>query len=327
MNTAYRSFARLAGFLAILDLLPAVTFAQTVVTSVVPSKTDSKIDTFDSPHTIYRNPSANSRHQLLVFLPGTNGKTRGTKLFCTAAADQGYDVISLMYPDTISATVCQNDVDRDAFTKFRLEIIEGGDTSARITVDRANSIENRLVKLLLYLKANRPTEEWGQFLSSAKEKSDELLWEKMALAGQSQGGGHAALIATRHNVARVLLSSSPKDWSRRYDKPASWYKPSVTPASRYFAFLHEQDKQGCSYPQQLEILKAMGMTALGNPVSVDKEKPPFANSRVLTTNYPGTPVTSTVAHTSEVSDGGTPKSTSDKPLFRPVWLYMLTDEI
>lgn len=324
MKILCRTFATLGVLLFVLTLLTTTTFAQTVVTSVIPSATDPKIDTFDSPHTLYRNAAVKSRHELLVFLPGTNGKTRGTKLFCTIAAAQGYHVISLMYPDDISATVCRNDVDRDAFTKFRLEVIEGGNQSPHIVVDRSNSIENRLVKLLLYQKANHPEEEWGQFLTAAEKETDKPFWEKIAFAGQSQGGGHAALIARRHKVARVLLFSSPKDWSRRYDKPASWYKPSQTPVSRYFAFVHEQDKQGCSYVQQLGILKVMEMTTLGEPVSVDKVKPPYANSRILTTNFPGKPVTSTVAHTSEVSDGNTPENAAGEPLFKPVWLYMLT---
>jgi dienelactone hydrolase len=298
--------------------------SQTVSTSVLPSKTDPQIDTFDSVHTVYRNPAANSRRQLLVFLPGTFGQTRGTRQFCTTAADLGYDVVSLMYPDDLSASFCGMDEDPEAFAKFRLGIIEGGEKSPRIKVSRANSIENRLIKLLLYLKTNRPGEAWGQYLEAKEEKKEpELRWESIAFAGQSQGGGHAALLACRHKVARVLMFSSPKDWSRRYARPAAWYTPSATPPSRCFAFVHEQDKQGCSYPQQLEILKAMHLTP---PQSVDKSKPPFAKSHVLTTNFPGTPVTSRVAHNSEVSDAGTPKETDGTPKFKSVWIYMLTAE-
>jgi pimeloyl-ACP methyl ester carboxylesterase len=43
---------------------------------------------------------------------------------------------------------------------------------------------------------------------------------RMILAGHSQGGGHAAFIAMRHEVARVLMFGSPKDFSTRFNQPA-----------------------------------------------------------------------------------------------------------
>lgn len=298
-------------------------FVQTQSFAVLPSDTDPKIDTFNSEHTLYRNPSVPARGELLVFLPGTNGKTKNTKLFCTRAADLGYHVVCLMYPDNLSATACWSDSDKEAFTKFRLELIEGGDKSPYIAVDRTNCIENRLIKLLVSLKAKRSTEGWEQFVT----EKDELVWKKLALAGQSQGGGHAALMAREHEVARVILFSSPKDFSRRYNEPAAWYDPTPkTPLARYFTFQHEQDKQGCNFTQQLAILEKLGLTKFGAPISVDTQKPPYSHTRILTTNYPGTPVPSTQAHTSVVGDGGTPKSSDRKPLFEPVWTYLLTEK-
>jgi dienelactone hydrolase len=295
---------------------------QTQSFSVLPRATDPQIDTFNDEHTIYINPAVAPRKELLVFLPGTNGKTKNTKLFCTRAAELGYQVICLMYPDNLSATACWSDSDKESFTKFRLELIEGGEKSPYLEINRANSIENRLIKLLVYLRTQRPREGWEQFLSP----KDELAWERLALAGQSQGGGHAALMAREHTVARVIMFSSPKDYSRRYNQPAAWYTTPNTPLSRYFTFQHIQDKQGCNYQQQLEILKKLGLTKLGEPVSVDTEKPPYAHSHILTTNYPGTPVPSTQAHTSVVGDGGTPKNEQKQPLFEPVWTYMLTEK-
>jgi hypothetical protein len=49
----------------------------------------------------------------------------------------------------------------------RLEILDGTDRTPLVDVDRANSIENRLIKLLQYLDANRPGEGWGGFLDAA----------------------------------------------------------------------------------------------------------------------------------------------------------------
>lgn len=283
-------------------------------TSVLPSETDKAINTFDDPHSVYYDAEPKKRGELLVFIPGTNGKTLGTKLFCRLAVSLGYHVISLMYPDDKSATAVKSSSDKDAFTKFRKEIIYGGDLSPAISVDRANSIENRLIKLLQYLDKGKADQKWGQFL----KQDGGLNYEKIAFSGQSQGGGHAALIAMDHKVARVLMFSSPKDYD---NEPASWYGKGATPSSRFFAFVHEQDKQGCTYPQQLEILKKLNMTGVAD---VDKTKSPFSKVQIFTTNYPGTPVTSLVAHTCIVGDGGTPKDDNRRPIFEPVWRYMLT---
>lgn len=290
--------------------------------SVLPSDTDPAIDTFDSPHSVFVDPAAKQRNQLLVFLPGTNGRTSGVNSFCETAAEQGYQVINLMYPDTIPAAILGRSPDPDAFLNFRLEIIEGGDLSEAIQVDRANSIENRLIKLIEYLDHKWPAEHWGQYLTPDEQPN----WPSIAVSGLSQGAGHAALIAVRHHVARAVLFGGPKDFDRATNEPAAWYKPPETPLNLIFTFNHEQDRQGCNFEQQMENCRALGLDKLGDPVSVDSSSPPFNNSHILTTNYPGTPVPSIRAHTSVVADGSSPKGDDGKRLFEPVWIYMLTAE-
>jgi len=47
-------------------------------------------------------------------------------------------------------------------------------------------------------------------------------WERIAVAGQSQGGGHAAFIAKARPVARVVMLSGGWDMSAR-GEIADWY--------------------------------------------------------------------------------------------------------
>jgi hypothetical protein len=117
---------------------------------------------------------------------------------------------------------------------------------------------------------------------------------------------------------------SPKDYDVRSGRPATWYGKGKTPIDRFFSFNHMQDKQGCNYVQQLEILKALGSYQFGEPVDVDKTGPPYKNSRILITNYPGTEITSVEAHTMIMGDGRTPMGSGGVPLFKAVWIYMLT---
>ncbi len=288
---------------------------------VLPSATDPSITTFDAPHSAYFNPSVKSRNKLVVFIPGTNGDgSRGPTLFLKAASDLGFHVLSLSYPSSIAATVCHAQADEKCFENFRQEIITGQNKSSLIEVDRASSIENRLQKLLVYLKKNNSSEGWGRYLSA----KDEIIWDDLILSGMSQGGGHAPLMAMTHKVARVVMLSAPKDYDITNKRPAAWYDKGATPADRFYSFVHMQDHQGCDYAQQLEILKKMGLYEFGGPVDVDTTAAPFNNTHILVTNTPGTEVTSINAHVSVISDALTPKDKLGSPVFLPVWTYMLT---
>ena len=290
--------------------------------AILPSRTDPEIKTFDFPHHLHVDrdivirkapEKAAERHELLLWLTGTGGRSRGAEEFCKLAASQGYHVIKLMYPDDIPATVCKRDEDPKSFEEFRLSIIQGG-KGPHISIPRAESIENRLIKLLKLLSQIRARENWGQFL----DESGDLVWEKLVPAGQSQGGGHAFLIGMKHPVARVIGSGGPKDWSLMSARSAAWLVgESATPKERFFTFNHQQDYQGCTPEQQWATLDAFGLTKFAPLVSVDEKRAPFDHSRCLTTDYPGGKLESGPAHTSVIAN-------KNADLFRPVWLYMLT---
>jgi len=258
-------------YLAVLSA--PVLFAEATWVSVIPSETDPEIHQYNTPHWICVNreillgqrTKVRDRHQMLLFLPGTGGHGRGAKAFLETGANLGYHCVELMYPDDVAAAeVCRDDPDPTAFEAFRLALIRGG-ASVHITVERTDSIENRLIKLLLHLRARRPLEDWGQFLDGR-----EIAWERIAVAGQSQGGGHAGLIGVKYHVARVIMFGAPKDYSRARRQPAPWYsEEKATPIAAFFAINHRQDRQGCSFSEELENLHALGSDQLGPPVDVD----------------------------------------------------------
>jgi len=302
-------------------------------TPILPSSTSSEIREFDEPHWVYvRNDIILNhdstlpadRRELLLYIPGTQPPHmkapepghlahHASHTFCLMAASLGYHVISLSYPNSLSASSCNNEPEPSAFEEFRLAIISGGATK-HITVTRPNSIENRLIKLLSYLAQHNPQEGWDAFLNL----DGSINWEKIAVAGQSQGGGHAALIGIHHHVSRVLCFGAPKDYSIALRAPAAWYlEDGATPKERYFAFNHEQDHQGCSPEHQLENLKALKLDQFGPPTLVDGISAPYNNTHILMTNYPGSTVDSATAH-------GTMLNPKNKDLFADVWKYMLT---
>lgn len=300
------------------------------VLKVRASQTDPTIKEADLPHYVYvdrdvvggRKGAAADRHLLLLWIPGTQPPGAsgegpgGAGHFCELAARLGYHAIVLKYPNEQSASICRNARDPREFERFRLALIAGG-KSKHLSVARADSTESRLIHLLQYLAKHDAASGWSQFLG----EDGSIKWGSIAVAGQSQGGGHAALIALHHRVARVVCTGSPKDYSVAHDGPAPWLSmESATPKERFFTFNHRQDHQGCSPEQQLENLRALGLDKLGPVVDVDREKPPYRHSRILTTNYPGTKLDSRTAHTSVVNP-------RNEDTFLRVWTYLLTEPV
>jgi hypothetical protein len=280
-----------------------------VVREVVPSITDKRINQFSGggwEHCVYYSPSVAPRHQLVVFLPGTGGTGHGARAFCTLAAQQGFHVVSIAYPSTISISVVRDSSDPDAFLKARENVIFGKAPFDKLRVDEPNSIHNRVRKLLRYLATTYPKEHWDQYRTG----KGSLEWGKLVLAGQSQGGGHAALMGMQHEVARVLMFGSPKDFNTHFQEPAKWYSgPNATPLNRFFSFVHSADEgHGCTYRQQLENYRALKLLPQYKVIDVDKAPAPYRHSRLLTASRP-----EKEPHTAVIGN----------PDYRDVWKYML----
>lgn len=319
-----------------VGLCAAFVQGQVTVFPVRPTATDPQIKTFTEPHYIYIdrdivvNHQANlpaDRHELLLFLDGTGGKGKGPVGFLSLAASLGYHVINLMYPDDVPATVCALDRDPTQFEKFRMAILQGGSALVRaeretFTIQPSESVQNRLVKALARLQELRPQENWGQFLQS----DGSIRWASIAVAGQSQGGGHAALIGEEHAVERVLCFGAPKDYSIANHAPAAWYSnPSATPKSRFFAFNHHQDPKGCTPAQLLENLKALGLDKVGPIAEVDKEPFPYHHAHILYTSYPAVTVQGPESAGAKIAHGSA-VNTKNADRWKQVWTYMLTEK-
>jgi hypothetical protein len=216
--------------------------ADSLVTCVKPSDTDSAIRRFDEYHYVLMNPRPAPGAQLLVFLTGTGGEPPGPLPFLKAAAAAGYRVISLAYNDTPAVAVyCPRKPDAACSEKFRRMRIYGDGTTVDPTIDNppAESIVNRLIKLLQYLDRREPQRGWDAYLENGAPA-----WGRLVFAGQSQGAGMAAFIAKQHALARVILFSSPWDFVARGNgrQLAPWIAlPSVTPPDRWYGGYHARE--------------------------------------------------------------------------------------
>jgi len=316
----------LAGLLILV--FPATAPGQSLQ-MVLPSQTDPEITQFDNYHYIYLNTNGTVRPQLFVFLPGTGGVPAGYQYVLETAANLGFRSIGLMYddPETMNS-LCGDSADPNAYLDARLDVINGGTNSfndggtmTSISISAVNSITNRLVKLLLYLETNNPSQNWSQYLSP----SAGLNWPKIIVAGHSQGAGHAGLIGKTQPVARALLFADTDWWTpdgQLPGQPANWITtPGVTASEYFFGFIHTNDPL-ILYPEELATWNGYGLIRFGGPLLVENSSAPYLGSHEFTTGL--TPQDGTNYHGATVVDSATPLEPDGTPVYQPVWQFMMT---
>lgn len=260
-----------------LICIPFSAYSQVIHLEIAANSTDSKIDNDylgneQIKHQVYVNQAQPSKGQLLVFLPGTGARPgEHYSNFCRTAASQGYHVIGLVYKNTVSISqLCGTQATSDSLCseKARMEIIYGKNLSEGVDVNAPNSIMNRLLKLLAYLDEHFPGAQWDQYINA---KSERLMWSRTTLAGHSQGGGHAALIARDSIVGRVIFFNCPSDKNKNLDNPLnqpSWfYDQHQTADSSYYAFFHMQNLG----PTKLKVYDIFGLSSFGKEVNIDED--------------------------------------------------------
>ena len=291
--------------------------APLVLHTVAPQTTDPAIDRALDNHYVWLDTTAKSNHKLFVFLPGTGQNPSIFQLVQQEAARLGYHVIGLMYPTGGGlAKACPTTPDPSAcYENARLEIIDGIDRVAFMDVNVANSIDNRLTKLLQYLTLHYPDEGWDRFLLRDKPK-----WSQIAVSGHSGGGGNAAMIAKIRLVARVVLFSSVTD-SMHAEAP-SWLATHLTPVERYYGIAHDRD--GFYRPIRAGW-DSLGLAVFGAPAAPETSSPPYDGTHTLVTDLtPQGGFVGTNAHGAPSNDLNTPLGPDGAPLLRDAWRYLLT---
>jgi len=246
--------------------------AQVKTLRVRPQQTESSVYEVHGPHIAVYDSVAPQRPELVLMIQGTGGTALGCRKWDSTVARMGFHVVSLDYPNDVITTVCSDSPDSACFYGFRQEIVFGTPVSEKVTVDSANCIVRRLGLFLRWLAANDPAGGWGAYLQDGEPR-----WERIVVAGHSQGAGHAAYLGKKFPLAGVLMLSGPQDYMKPYSRPAPWQGlPGKTPAERQFAFLNLQDPFVYSY-QVADVAAVTGyavtdttMVVAGGPVGGDR---------------------------------------------------------
>jgi hypothetical protein len=171
-------------------------------------------------------PTGAPSGKLVLFLNGTGGTPAGaivhpTENVYNVFAAAGHHVLALSYRSSQAlANLCFG-VDA-CFLPTRETIVSGEDRPGSVLhLERSEGIEPRLVLALRALAAAAPHGGWDMFLDG-----DAVRWPRVIATGHSQGGGHAALLAKLHPLARFVGLSSPCDMVG--GTAASWQRADET---------------------------------------------------------------------------------------------------
>jgi hypothetical protein len=299
-----------------LTLFSFILDSQTLHT-VTPSQTSPVPLSPNNNHFAYYNAALTQKNKLVLFFPGTGAVPFNYTEFLKTAANLGYHSIGLTYPNPVQINqLCGTSTDTTCHGLARYEVFDGVDRSSLLAIDSNNCIQNRTIKLLQYLAAQYPSENWAQYFTG-----NTILWNKIIVAGHSQGGGHAGFISKIKLVDRVVMFAA-MDWIPLLNRNADWITWSgPTASSNYFGFIHMDDEL-VDFTNVQTTWQNYGMAPFGPLTFVDNTVSPYGNTHRLYTNL--TPANDTSKyHACVVSDAYTPTLINGSFAFKPVWEYMM----
>lgn len=174
---------------------------------------------------------------LLAFIGGTGSVPQDNILFAEFAAEKGFDVAIVNYPNSVSSMDLYQQSDTFAYEKFHEEILYGNDVSTLVNVDKTQSILSALVFLISKLNSNFGIQKNLYIKNNLPDFS------AIMVAGHSQGAGHAAYLGQQVNCKKILLFSGPNDDLKKLKIQPLWLKkPTITEKNKFTTVLHHKDE-------------------------------------------------------------------------------------
>jgi hypothetical protein len=282
---------------------------------IAPASTDPAITTALSNHFASVQEGAVLKNVLYIFFPGTYRNPTVCRATTRKAASLGYHSIGLMYDNRVAGNpLCSTTGDITCHSRARLEVIDGIDRHPNVSVNTANSLINRLTKLLTYLQKNHPTQNWGQYLLDGKPN-----WAKIIVAGHSQGGAIAGVIGKYYPVKKVIMISMIDFLNN--GKIPDW---ETLPANKekYFAIINSSDEL-VPYPKVKIGWDNLGMSAYGGRINVDWNAYPYSNTHTLITTIKPTSTGTDPYHNGTGVDSYIPIK-NGKFIYDKAWEYLIT---
>ncbi len=257
----------------------------------------------------------NQKSALFIILPGTMSQPKDYRLILQEAAKNGYHSIGIDYTNRQTVkSICDNSSDNNCPENTLNEYLTGENSSGDVSVSKAESFENRISKMLLYLSDQYPEDHWAQFLTA----EGEVNWGLVSLAGHSQGGTHALYISKKRQLLRAAFFSSPYGFEVGGVYPEWLTEAGLTSSKNLYAFNHRGDKL-LDWNEVNRTWDAIGLDNDNLLIDVHKDFNSYHRFYTQISNGLGL---QGGTHGSTCTDSDTPKDRNRNPKFKEVWKHM-----
>jgi hypothetical protein len=251
---------------------------------------------------------SDARGPLLLFLPATGAVPRDYRQFLNTAGDLGYHVLALDYWNRGPSVARTCERDANCYSDLQANRFDGSHPTRFSAIAPEDSILDRLRRALTTLGRHDPHGGWGRFAHG-----DHVRWNRIVVAGHSQGGGESAFIAHHHAAQGVLMFGSPVESVDGVT--AAWMAhPGATPVTRYYAFDSRRDMYADRITGSWRALHLPG-----RPQLLGSTPPHRLAHQLVTDRRIGDRRQS---HSLFITDRG-PRGHRDNPVFQKVWAAML----
>ncbi|MDP3278412.1 MAG: hypothetical protein Q8Q09_24700 [Deltaproteobacteria bacterium] len=263
-----------------------------------PSEADPMARVADGTQLVHLDTRVAPLGRLVVYLHGAGRpSTCGSNEHGRVLASYGFHVIAPCYISDYGVGVCGNDI-----AGCRLEAFDGTDRHPAITIARADSIEERVVRALQLLVRRNPQGDWGYFLDAGRPR-----WGSIVISGISHGASSSGVISQVRGVERAVMLSGPLDTNQAWLMRAG-----MTPVARLWSFSHTADSQHMGH---LASIATLGLA--GPPTNVETTAAPYANSHRLISS-----LMTTDGHGSTQAGGVSPRDAMGNYRFDRAWRTM-----
>ncbi len=192
----------------------------------------------------YCTPAATTpwNDRALLYLVGTYGDPADDHQLARRACELGFVAFAPMYENRVllSGGYCGDD--GECYERYRAEIVDGiPGAPDPVDVDEDDSIRNRVATLLAHLAARG--EPWATVASRLAAHD----YARVAIAGHSQGAGHALYLAREEAAERVVMLAGPAETvsgGASGRAPTPWIaalRATPLPTARRLAYIHDDD--------------------------------------------------------------------------------------
>jgi len=213
---------------------------------------------------------------------GVDADTRQSDFFVqsilTDVRPKHRHAIALAYPNNVDVNQYCLTLYEDCFSDFIKNQISNG----------SNSIMNRLISLLGYLKQFYPTSNWNLFLN--QPNTDTVNFTAISVVGHRQGAGVAVMMSRLFKVERVIMIAGVSDWNPEYSHPPFWlYGDGATQKDRLLGLLHVNSGTCSATHSNWNMALSMSTNGQGSNIDANEDgqsaKIPFKYTSELCMKY------------------------------------------